>query len=370
LADERKSNGRWNARVPGARLLAGLDVRLVALTALFGVTTMRTDPLVNQQWLQTAVSLGCSQVIGFLVVGFAFVLLRALPRAPRPVLLAVAVCAGALIGRAILMRNAAGDYANDFPGGPPTYWTLVWFFARHSIVYWGFLAAAWYFTQRADERRHALHESRLRRRALDARLTQARIQVLQAQVEPHFLFNTLAHLGHLYRSNAELGRRMLDRLCDYLQSALPHMRGVGTSTLGSELALVTAYLDVQRIRMGDRLAVHIDVPERVRAHPFPPMMLASLVENAIKHGLDALPEGGAVRLAAAMSDGGLRVTVADSGRGFSANRGTGVGLANIRARLTAEFGPAGRMTLASQAPHGVRATIEIPAALSPTAGHP
>jgi len=355
--------------VPGAALLASLDLRLVGLTALFGVATIRSGTFVDQRWADAVLALGRSQVIGFLIVGIAFTLLRALPRAPRPMLLALAVCAGSLIGRGMLLRNAAGDFTTNFPGGPPTYFTLVWFFARHSMLYWGFLAAAWYFAERADERRRALDASELQRSAVDAQLMEARIQVLQAQVEPHFLFNTLAHLTHLYRADAALGRRMLDRLCDYLASALPHMRGAGASTLGSELAMVTAYLDVQRIRMGERLAVHIDVPDRALAQPFPPMMLASLVENAIKHGLDALPEGGTVRLAADLHDDELRVTVADSGRGFSANRGTGVGLANIRARLTAQFGAAGRMTLASQAPHGVRAIIEIPAAPMALAGH-
>ena len=183
---------------------------------------------------------------------------------------------------------------------------------------------------------------------------------MQAQVEPHFLFNTLAHVKRLYKTDPELARRMLDRFCEYLQPALPQMRN-GSATLGTELALTEAYLEVQKIRMGDRLAVEIAVPDAARDQPFPSMMLSSLVENAIKHGLNPLAEGGVVRVSAEWSQQTLRVTVADSGRGFSASRGTGIGLANIRSRLTALYGTAARFTLAPNIPRGIRATIEIPA---------
>jgi len=114
--------------------------------------------------------------------------------------------------------------------------------------------------------------------------------------------------------------------------------------------------------MGDRLGVEIAVADRERQQLFPPLMLASLVENAIKHGLNPLPEGGVVRVSAECSQQTLRVMVADSGRGFSASRGTGIGLANIRSRLVALYGPAARFTLAPNLPRGIRATIEIPAA--------
>ncbi len=113
---------------------------------------------------------------------------------------------------------------------------------------------------------------------------------LEAQVEPHFLFNTLAHVRHAYDTDPAVAGRMLGSFCDYLHVALPNMRE-STATLASELALAEAYLAIQKIRMGDRLGVHVAVADEDRVRPFPPMMLASLVENAIKHGLNPLPAG-------------------------------------------------------------------------------
>jgi LytS/YehU family sensor histidine kinase len=229
------------------------------------------------------------------------------------------------------------------------------------MLQWSFIAGAWYFLHRLSERREALRQSELARHHLDAQFLEARLNALRAQVEPHFLFNTLAHLKRLYKANPPLARRMLDSFCEYLRAVLPQMR-IEVATLGGELDLARAYLDVHKIRMGERLAIEFAVPENERLRPFPPMMLISLVENAIKHGLNPLAEGGTVRVSAESSPDLLRVSVADSGRGFSASRGTGVGLANIRGRLAAMYGAAASMTLVSNGSHGMRATIEIPVA--------
>jgi len=274
---------------------------------------------------------------------------------PLALLLSVAVCS------LLMMVLFPIPYLFDdgFPGGRPSQFTVTWFFARHLVAYWGILAMAWYFHDRATRRRAALHAATLARRQLDTQLVEARLSVLQAQVEPHFLFNTLAHLKRLYKTDPALGGRMLDRLCDYLQAALPRMRAPA-ATLDSELALAEAYLEVQRLRMGDRLAFDIDVGHRDRQRPFPPMMLTSLVENAIKHGVNPLPEGGSVRVWTETTANALRVVVADSGRGISTLRGTGVGLANVRSRLAALYGATARVTLAANKPRGLRATIEIP----------
>lgn len=156
-------------------------------------------------------------------------------------------------------------------------------------------------------------------------------------------------------------RAMLEHLVRYLSAMLPRMRSAD-STLGHELALATAYLEVQKIRMGPRLAVRIDVPEPLLALPFPPMMLVTLVENAIRHGLNPLPQGGEVRIVARGGDGRLRVQVADTGCGLAESSGTGVGLANIRARLTTMFEGRARLLLAQEPGSGVVATIEVPAA--------
>ena len=152
---------------------------------------------------------------------------------------------------------------------------------------------------------------------------------------------------------------MLDHLTRYLSAMLPRMRSVH-STLGQELALALAYLHVQQVRMGPRLTVATDVPESLEALAFPPMMLVTLVENAIRHGINPLPQGGEVRIAARLIDGELRLQVADTGRGLQESSGAGVGLANIRARLATLYGGGARLLLSQNPRQGVIATIELP----------
>jgi Histidine kinase len=346
------------------RWLDGVDWRLVGATALAaGVSRFGwlVDAVEEGGWVGVLVAFGRIELFGLLVLVFAAALVRLHSRAlPRPLALALGVIAGSVVAW-MINAPASGTLGAGFPGGEPSYWTRVWFFTRTTALFWGILAAGWYFMQRANEREAALRESELARHRLETQLAEARLRVLQAQVEPHFLFNTLAHVKRLYKTNPVVARQMLDSFCEYLRAALPQMRSE-RGTLGTELSLACAYLDVQKIRMGERLEVEIAVPEPERQRPFPTMMLASLVENAIKHGLNPLPEGGMVRLSAESSPASLRVVVADSGRGFSTSRGTGVGLANIRGRLAAIYGAAARITLAPNAPRGIRATIEIPTA--------
>jgi LytS/YehU family sensor histidine kinase len=153
---------------------------------------------------------------------------------------------------------------------------------------------------------------------------------------------------------------MLAQLIRYLRAALPRMRNQDV-TLADELELVRAYLGVQQIRMGERLRTTIEAPAALLGAPLPPMMLATLVENAIKHGIGPLAEGGAIRVAAEREGEALVLSVADNGRGFAAASGTGVGLANIRARLAALYGAKASLRLEANSPRGVVATVRIPA---------
>jgi len=191
------------------------------------------------------------------------------------------------------------------------------------------------------------------------RMEEARLKMLQAQIEPHFLFNTLATVADLYETAPTQGERMLDDLMSYLAAALPQLRAAH-STLGGEVALTSAYLSIQQIRMGHRLTFDIDLAEPLRGEPFPPLMLLTLVENAIKHGLAPLPQGGAIHIKAWNGQGALRVQVTDSGCGFSQSSGSGTGLANIRARLSAMYGQAARLSFSRNDPRGLVAMITIP----------
>ncbi len=220
------------------------------------------------------------------------------------------------------------------------------------------------FQRREKHSIESMHQAEIDRLALDREMDQARLQVLQAQIEPHFLFNTLANVRRLYQTDSATGRNMLENLMRYLEVALPHMRE-SRSTLARELALAEAYLNVQHIRMGRRLRFQIDVPQALREFELPPMMLLTLVENAIKHGLNPLPEGGFIRIAGRIDAGRLRIDVADSGRGFQASSGGGTGLSNIRARLTAMHGDAAALLLAENMPRGITSTLVLPLVRQP-----
>jgi len=194
------------------------------------------------------------------------------------------------------------------------------------------------------------------------RMEEARLKMLQAQIEPHFLFNSLANVRSLHTTAPADAERMLDNLMKYFAAALPHMRAA-ESTLGREASLTTSYLEIQAIRMGRRLAFDVDIPAVLAGVPFPPLMLLTLVENAIRHGLAPQPGGGAVRVDASLHDRELRVRVSDSGRGFTQTSGRGTGLANVRARLAAIYGESGRLSLKRNLPQGVVATIALPLAV-------
>jgi signal transduction histidine kinase len=201
------------------------------------------------------------------------------------------------------------------------------------------------------------------RESMQRQLSEARMQAMQAQVEPHFLFNTLASVEHLIETNPPRASAMQRTLIQYLRAVLPQMRDNNLVTnLGREVDMVKAYLDLLRMRMEERLTVQVQVPDGLRSAAFPPMMLQSMVENAIKHGLECKPEGGCLSVIAEVVDSKLRVTVADDGVGFGVmpSTGTGLGLSNIRERLKLLHGDAGHLHIAANSPSGVIATIEIP----------
>jgi len=154
---------------------------------------------------------------------------------------------------------------------------------------------------------------------------------------------------------------MLTDLLTYLESALPRLRNE-TPTLEREIEVVRAFLGVHQVRMGTRLEVGFDVPPELGQRVVPPMMLLTLVENALKHGLQPLHEGGAIRIAASADSQSLRVVVSDTGRGLGFGLGAGMGLANIRARLRAMYGSAASLSLRVNEPRGVVASIELPMA--------
>jgi hypothetical protein len=212
---------------------------------------------------------------------------------------------------------------------------------------------------RAAQRMADLKRKEAEYHRMSQQVTEAKLMALQAQVEPHFLYNTLASVQALTEVDPTRAHAMTGHLIQYLRNALPKMRE-SISTVGQEVELVRAYLNILQMRMGKRLTFDIAVPESLLATPFPPLMLPSLVENAIKHGLEPQREGGSVMITAQAQDGKLRLVVSDTGRGFGETVGAGVGLENIRERLAALYGAGAKLTLESNSPTGVIATIEVP----------
>jgi hypothetical protein len=225
-------------------------------------------------------------------------------------------------------------------------------------------------TRRLAERRRT-EEAQVRDTATDKELAVAKLSLLHAQVEPHFLYNTLANAQVLTRSDPARADQMLGNLIVYLRHSLPSTDD-SLSTLGDELERARAYLEILKIRMGDRLTLQLQVPETLNNVPLPPMMLQTLVENSIKHGLESQPRGGNVWIFAREAGANVSVIVADDGRGLhEGGGGTGVGLKNVRERLRLIYGDAASFTIAANFPSGVAATITVPKAgpaVAPKAG--
>ena len=203
---------------------------------------------------------------------------------------------------------------------------------------------------------------------------QAQLQLLQAQIEPHMLFNTLANLQGLISFDPERAQLLLDQLIQYLRATLSSSRAEST-TLEQEFALMQAYLGLMSIRMGARLAYTLDLPVSLRQIKVPPMLLQPLVENAIQHGLEPKIEGGHIHVQASAHDGVLTLSVSDDGLGLdhpSQTRGTQLGVANIRERLLGMYGRHGNaaasLSLAANTPTGTVARLTLP--FHPTTASP
>lgn len=242
-----------------------------------------------------------------------------------------------------------------------------WFLVDDGTNFENAEAIARAITRRIGDRRRR-EQASAAQTATEKELTEARLHLLHAQVEPHFLYNTLASAQLLTRSDPARAEAMLGHLIQYLRRSLPNAED-DMSTLGIELERALAYLEILKIRMGDRLSVQVDVPQALRATPLPAMMLQTLVENAIKHGLEPRTGGGTVWLRARRDDDGkVAVTVADDGEGFNTQTsGTGIGLKNVRERLRLRYAGEASLAVIANFPSGVAATITVPPQL-PTRG--
>jgi sensor histidine kinase YesM len=193
----------------------------------------------------------------------------------------------------------------------------------------------------------------------ERREVEANLKLLQAQIEPHFLFNTLANVSSLIDSDPALAKKLLERLNDWLRVALVRARS-DRSTLGDELDMLENYLQILKIRFGERLRWKVQVTETARRSIFPPMLLQPLVENAVRHGIEPKIGGGEIVIAARIEDGRLCCEVSDDGVGLQQMEGGGAGLNNVRERLATLSGGKGRLALSDKQHGGTVVTLEMP----------
>jgi sensor histidine kinase YesM len=268
-----------------------------------------------------------------------------------------------LVAAALIIGTICGSYLGSVAAGlsPDV------LFAEHSLVQLLFLGVlfgsiiTYFFSSREQiaESQARIQEEKIKRLTSEKKAAEANLKLLQVQVEPHFLFNTLSNILSLLDTDPKQGKSMLVDFIHYLRASLSKIRKAQV-TLGQEMEMIQAYLSIFKVRMGDRLRYKIDLPQHLEAIAFPPMLIQPLVENAIKHGLEPRVDGGEIRISGREKDGLLRLEVADTGSGFLQERDSGMGLSNIRERLQSLYGNSGRLILEENQPHGLKAVIEVP----------
>jgi sensor histidine kinase YesM len=363
---------RWPSSVPRNVLYTIIFSCLVALVlTAIDKTRGASDQMLRANFPATLL---ISNLIGALVYGGMFVLNRSLDgwvarlRGVRRMLfyvslMSISVPLGISLGN-VLLRGTSPLVVLAQRG--------VWVYSLATAV---LVAGFMYLVHRSGERRMQQAMAAARNNELIASsqrlLAEARLRALQAQIEPHFLYNTLANVVGLIGTQPARAQHMLERFIDYLRASLAASRG-DQATLASEAAMLAAYLDVLAVRMGERLRYRIDVPDDLRGFAIAPMLLQPVVENAITHGLEPKVEGGEIVIGARVLGDRVCVEISDTGAGLaesgaaSKKHGGGVGLSNLRERLASLYGGAARVELLENQPCGMTVRLMLPLNASPT----
>jgi hypothetical protein len=339
-------------------------VAVVATLLLFRTLSTNVDELLKVirteqfgEW-----SLHCLLAYGHLLLGVLPMLLgislaTALgpPQGPRRIAtLAVTVILSTGVG--LLLRFGLGG-----DGDHSHLWGAVAYLWPFYALLGGMLTVAWDFYRREIACIETLVQVELDRLVLEREMAEARLRVMQAQIEPHFLFNTLANVRELVDAGSPQASSVLASLIAYLRAAVPRLHETET-TLGQELELVRAYLEVMHMRMPDRLQFTLQADDAARVLFCPPMTLLTLVENAVRHGIDPSEEGGRIEVRVRLQDGRCHAEVIDTGVGLGRTAdGLGTGLSNLRERLKLAFGGDAKVYVVALEPHGVRAELDFPA---------
>lgn len=262
---------------------------------------------------------------------------------------------GVLIGGKIAALVGVDDLVGHWMRDPQHYWKSMLL-----VTLLVTLSSTFIFNQ-ARKTDYRLQLERERRRGVEASKAQvvAQLGLLQAQIEPHFLFNTLAHVQSAIDQDPALGKVMLENLIRYLRGTLTRSR-LASYTVLEEQELIDALLAIAAIRLGKRLSYTVRLSPLVRAARLPPLLLQPLVENAIKHGIEPAIDGGEILVSGEIDGEFLTLRVADTGVGVTTGSPEGVGLANVRERLASLYGHAGRLRVERNSPRGTVAELRLP----------
>lgn len=217
-----------------------------------------------------------------------------------------------------------------------------------------------YYERDREAKQQALRFA-LDRETLEKELLSAQLNAMQAQIKPHFLFNTLANVQQLVEMQSPQAAPLLKTLIRYLKLALANSKDQVT-TVANEFDLARNYLAIMQMRMPDRLQFAVSLPDELRAAKLPPLSVMTLVENAVKHGIDPTEHGGRIDVVASSASGELVLQISDTGAGLSEQYGKsgGTGLASLRDRLQAQYVGLARLELEENAPLGVVARLRLP----------
>lgn len=301
-----------------------------------------------------------------IVAGFAFACVyvltntfKSVTRVVQVLLILISLVLGAIIGSIVVSMIRGNDLMPLLSGRNNLMLSAI----AGNFIFGGVIIL--FFTNRAriEEAKRIVLEERMKLLDMKSLTIETELRLLQAQIEPHFLFNTLSNVMSLIDTDPDRAKKMMEHFSDFLRASL-HIARDKTVTVAQEMKLIRSYLDIHRVRMGGRLSYTIDMPDSLLAHRIPPLLIQPLVENSLRHGLEPKIGGGEIAITGAPNGGGFAITISDSGIGISENTGgNGIGLENIRKRIEMFCNGAGRLVLEKNNPTGVRAIIEIPAAV-------
>lgn len=329
-------------------------LQVLVLTTLVGIvlSVMLSSPLERSLTYSLAIGLD------IFIIAWVLILLRKDRRKTFGIFL-IAIPLGSIVGVALGSYLLGTSLLQLLEKQPQVLLTT----AIAALAFGTAISYYFYARSRIAEGQHQLQAETLNRAHNEQRLTETELRLLQAQIEPHFLFNTLSNVVSLIDNDPQNAKQMLENLTHYLRASLQRTR-TETTTLGQEAALLKTYLAIQTIRMGERLRYKIDIPPDLHKIALPPLIIQPLVENAVKHGIEPSLKGGSVLIKAKQDNEFLFIEVQDTGQGMQTTSGSSVGLHNIQQRLHALYGEKGCLRITENQPHGVIAALTIPLSVS------